>query len=106
MEKVIMPIGNFSHEQFRAFSVEDRCHPRHGFVDGDLVESFLDLDLSTMEKVVHQMNKDGSWTTSSSKSHFSSGNADDTNIDIEDNQNPQLSVDDVLAVIEEMTMLH
>ena len=106
MEKVIMPIGNFSHEQFRAFSVEDRCHPRHGFVDGDLVESFLDLDLSTMEKVVHQMNKDGSWTTSSSKSHFSSSNADDTNIDIEDNQNPQLSVDDVLAVIEEMTMLH
>jgi len=101
MEHVIMPIGNFSHEQFRAFSVDDRCHPCHGFVDGDLVESFLDLDLSTMEKVVQQMNKDGSWTTSSSKSHV-----DDTNIDIGDNQNPQLCVDDVLAVIEEMTMLH
>lgn len=106
MEHVIMPIGNFSHQQFRAFSVEDRCHPRHGFVDGDLVESFLDLDLSTMEKVVQQMNKDGSWTTSTSRSHFSGNNVDDSNIDIGDNQNPQLCVDDVLAVIEEMTMLH
>mmetsp|Transcript_10401 Transcript_10401/g.26164 ORF Transcript_10401/g.26164 Transcript_10401/m.26164 type:complete len:1472 (+) Transcript_10401:265-4680(+) len=106
MEHVIMPIGNFSHEQFRAFRTEDRCHPSHGFVDGDLVESFLDLDLSTMEKVVQQMNKDGSWTTSSSRSHFSRNNMDDTNIDIGDSQNPQLCVDDVLAVIEEMTMLH
>jgi len=103
MEHVIMPIGNFSHEQFRAFRTEDRSHPCHGFVDGDLVESFLDLDLSTMEKVVQQMNKDGSWTTSSSKSHFSQ---DDANIGIDDSQNPQLCVDDVLAVIEEMTMLH
>jgi DNA damage-binding protein 1 len=106
MEHVIMPIGNFSHEQFRAFSVEDRCHPRHGFVDGDLVESFLDFDLSTMERVVQQMNKDGSWTTSSSTSHLSGNNVDDANIDIGDNQSPQLCVDDVLAVIEEMTMLH
>merc|ERR1711935_178866 len=106
MEHVIMPIGNFSHQQFRAFSAEDRCHPRHGFVDGDLVESFLDFDLSTMEKVVQQMNKDGSWTTSSSRSHFSGNNVDDSNLDIGDNQRPQLCVDDVLAVIEEMTMLH
>jgi DNA damage-binding protein 1 len=106
MEHVIMPIGNFSHQQFRAFSVEDRCHPRHGFVDGDLVESFLDFDLSTMEKVVQQMNKDGSWTTSNSRSHLPGSNVDDANIDIDDNQSPQLCVDDVLAVIEEMTMLH
>jgi len=106
MEHVIMPIGNFSHQQFRAFSTEDRCHPRHGFVDGDLVESFLDFDLSTMEKVVQQMNKDGSWTTSSSRSHLPGNNVDDSNADIGDNQRPQLCVDDVLAVIEEMTMLH
>jgi DNA damage-binding protein 1 len=106
MEHVIMPIGNFSHEQFRSFSAEQRINPRHGFVDGDLVESFLDFDMKTMELVVQQMNKDGSWTNSNSATHLS-GNGEDGNIDhIRDNQNPQLSVDDVLAVIEEMTMLH
>merc|ERR1719343_965458 len=85
MEHVIMPIGNFSHQQFRAFSAEDRCHPRHGFVDGDLVESFLDFDLSTMEKVVQHMNKDGSWTTSNSRSHLSGNNVGDASIDIDEN---------------------
>lgn len=106
MEHVIMPIGNFSHEQFRSFSAEQRINPRHGFVDGDLVESFLDFDMRTMELVVQQMNKDGSWTNSNSTTNLS-GNGEDGNIDnIGDNQNPQLSVDDVLAVIEEMTMLH
>ena len=41
MERVIQPVGNFSHQQFRAFSAEQRIHPSHGFVDGDLCESFL-----------------------------------------------------------------
>jgi len=105
MENVIMPIGNFSHQQFRSFSAEQRINPRHGFVDGDLVESFLDFDMSTMELVVQQMNEDGSWTKSNSTTHLP-GNREDGNIDIGVNQNPQLSVGDVLAVIEEMTMLH
>jgi len=105
MENVIMPIGNFSHQQFRSFSAEQRINPRHGFVDGDLVESFLDFDMSTMELVVQQMNQDGSWTKSNSTTHLP-GNGEDVNIDSSDNQNPQLSVGDVLAVIEEMTMLH
>ena len=106
MEHVIVPIGNFSHQHFRSFRIEDKCHPCHGFVDGDLVESFLDFDLSTMEKVVKQMNKDGSWTISCSKSQLQPKNFEDASIDISDDQRPQLCVDDVLAVIEEMTMLH
>jgi len=119
MEKVIPPIGNFDHRQFRAFKAEQRQHPCHGFVDGDLVESFLDFDLSTMEKVVQQMNKDGSWTcgsksrssssSSSSSALASSGNNNNNSNNGGDDDNdgsPQLCVDDVLAVIEEMTMLH
>ena len=63
MDRTINPVGNFSHQKFRAFSAEERIHPRHGFVDGDLVESFLDLDRHTMERVVQQMNRDGGWET-------------------------------------------
>jgi DNA damage-binding protein 1 len=105
METVIMPIGNFSHKQFRAFNAEQRRHPSHGFVDGDLVESFLDLDKSTMELVVQQMNKDGAWDTTNST--FTGGEEKSSDaVDIDDGNRLELSVDDVLAVVEEMTMLH
>jgi DNA damage-binding protein 1 len=43
MDRVIQPAGGFSHQQFRALNAKHQVHPRHGFVDGDLVESFLDL---------------------------------------------------------------
>jgi DNA damage-binding protein 1 len=74
-------------------------------VDGDLVESFLDLDKSTMELVVQQMNKDGAWDTTNST--FTGGEEKSSDaVDIDDGNRLELSVDDVLAVVEEMTMLH
>jgi DNA damage-binding protein 1 len=108
METVIVPVGNFSHQQFRAFNADGRFHPSHGFVDGDLVESFLDLDKATMELVVRQMNKDGTWDTMNTTFKFSSASDDTAELpvggDIDDRT--ELTVDDVLAVVEEMTMLH
>jgi DNA damage-binding protein 1 len=108
MQKVITPVGNFSHQQFRAFNAEQRLHPSHGFVDGDLVESFLDLDKNTMELVVRQMNRDGGWEIDDPA--FSAGGSnekdDKGDVGMEDDQRPELAVDDVLAVVEEMTMLH
>jgi DNA damage-binding protein 1 len=101
MEQVIMPIGNFSHRQYRTFKVEKRCHPSHGFVDGDLIESFLDLDKTTMELVVQSMNKDGTWDISNA---YVSGE-DEKRSDAESSK-LELCVDDVLAVVEEMSMLH
>jgi DNA damage-binding protein 1 len=107
MQRVIIPVGNFSHQQFRAFNAEQRIHPSHGFVDGDLVESFLDLDKNTMKLVVQQMNRDGGWEIDDSS--FAAGaneKEEDPNVGMDDDQRPELSVDDVLAVVEEMTMLH
>jgi DNA damage-binding protein 1 len=104
MEQVIMPIGNFSHRQFRAFKVGKRRHPSHGFVDGDLVESFLDLDKTTMELVVQHMNKDGTWDIANSS--FSAQDDKGTDGETDEKNRLELSVDDVLAVVEEMTMLH
>ena len=105
MDRVIKPVGNFSHTQFRAFRTENRVHPRHGFVDGDMVESFLDLDRSTMELVVQQMNRDGGWEIDDTA--WMAGNAgDDKGGDDGDEARAELTVEDVLAVVEEMTMLH
>jgi DNA damage-binding protein 1 len=105
MQKVIIPVGHFSHQNYRAFNSEQRLHPSHGFVDGDLVESFLDLDKNTMISVVQQMNWDGGWNIDD-LAFSADSNSKESEAPMDDDQKPELSVDDVLAVVEEMTMLH
>ena len=63
MVKAILPVGNFSHEMYRCCQAENKRYPAHGFLDGDLIESFLDLDHATMETVIAEMNRDGGWET-------------------------------------------
>eukprot|EP00980_Cylindrotheca_fusiformis_P029025 scaffold22701_cov123-Cylindrotheca_fusiformis.AAC.4 len=101
LQRIVPPVGNFSHQQFRAFNAEKRLHPSHGFVDGDLAESFLDLDKSTMQKVVDEMNRDGGWELDDV-----GGGGDQTSSGMADDDRQELSLQDVLAVVEEMTMLH
>lgn len=102
MAKTIQPIGDFSHKEFRAFDAENRVHPAHGFVDGDLIESFLDLDRVTMQAVVDAMNHDGGWEI---ENHNKQKDEEDESSMSVDNQHV-LNVDDVLAMVEEMTMFH
>lgn len=104
MQKTIQAVGNFSHQRFRAFNADQRQHPSHGFVDGDLVESFLDLDKSSMEKVVKEMNRDGGWEADDQA--FASGGTADKDETMVEGARLELGVEDVLAVVEEMTMLH
>ncbi|CAJ1931101.1 unnamed protein product [Cylindrotheca closterium] len=102
LQTAVTPVGNFNHQQFRAFNAEQRIHPSHGFVDGDLIESFLDLDKSTMQKVVDEMNRDGGWEVD--ESSLVSNDKNDS--DMKDADRVDLMLEDVLAVVEEMTMLH
>jgi len=109
MTRVIRPVGDFSHQQFRAFDAERRMHPAHGFVDGDLVESFLDLDRATMEAVVLEMNRDGSWEVdrgTMSAAVGRDGSDKEANPDADSIDHPELVVEDVVAMVEEMAMLH
>jgi DNA damage-binding protein 1 len=112
MSKVIRPVGDFSHSQFRAFDAERRMHPAHGFVDGDLVESFLDLDRVTMEAVVREMNRDGAWevdrgtmSAGGTREGVTTGDKDAEQMD-DTVEYPELVVEDVVAMVEEMAMLH
>ncbi len=43
MRKVVRGVGGLFHEAWREFATERRKAPQAGFVDGDLVEAFLDL---------------------------------------------------------------
>ena len=108
LAEVIRPIGDFSHAKFRAVEAENRLHPAHGFIDGDLVESFLDLDRNTMQAVADEMNRDGGWEVDDSVmlQKAEKKDADMQLAEEEDVTRPILTVDDILAMVEEITMLH
>jgi DNA damage-binding protein 1 len=49
--KVIKGVGGLSHEQWRSFNNEKKTSDARNFLDGDLIESFLDLSRVKMEEV-------------------------------------------------------
>jgi len=52
VSRVVRGVGGFEHAEWRSFHAERRTAEMRGFVDGDLIESFLDLSPEDMEKVV------------------------------------------------------
>ncbi|KAJ1993878.1 DNA damage-binding protein 1a [Dimargaris cristalligena] len=52
LTRVIQPVGGLPHDRWRAFTNTQRSVPAEGFIDGDLVEQFLDLDNTEMQAVV------------------------------------------------------
>ncbi|KAL9270792.1 DNA damage-binding protein 1-like protein [Drosera capensis] len=55
MRKVIKGVGGLSHEHWRSFYNEKKTVDARNFLDGDLIESFLDLSRARMEEVSRQM---------------------------------------------------
>lgn len=52
MESVIRGVGGFSHREWRGFcSDKKESEQSFNFIDGDLIESFLDLKKPRMEEV-------------------------------------------------------
>lgn len=56
LRKVIKGVGGLSHEQWRSFYNEKKTVESKNFLDGDLIESFLDLNRNRMEEVSKVMN--------------------------------------------------
>ncbi|KAJ3309225.1 DNA damage-binding protein 1a [Boothiomyces sp. JEL0838] len=53
--KQLPTIGNLSHDRFREFENQKLCTKKEGFIDGDLVEAFVDLDNEMKEKVAQEV---------------------------------------------------
>ncbi|KAL5220246.1 hypothetical protein ABZP36_024959 [Zizania latifolia] len=51
----VKSVGNISHAEWRSFYNLRTIGDAHGFVDGDLIESFLSLEPSKMEEVARSM---------------------------------------------------
>jgi len=105
MSRVITPVGNLKHEEFRAFRRQRRQQASKGFVDGDFIESFIDLDRKTMDLIVQEMNKDGDWDVDSPNESIDDG-ADVEMKGRTDCTKRTLIVCDVIAMVEEISMLH
>ncbi|GLT97110.1 hypothetical protein SLE2022_146930 [Rubroshorea leprosula] len=55
LRKVIKGVGGLSHEQWRSFNNEKKTVDAKNFLDGDLIESFLDLSRGKMEEISRAM---------------------------------------------------
>ena len=52
MSKVIKSVGKIEHNFWRSFATERKTESPEGFIDGDWIESFLDLSPDKMKEVV------------------------------------------------------
>lgn len=55
MRKVVRGVGGWDHASFRTFSNERKTSPARGFVDGDLIGSFLDQSKEKQAQIVALM---------------------------------------------------
>lgn len=53
--KIIKSVGKIDHKEWRAFQGNKSSMPSVGFIDGDLVETFLDLSRDKMELVARDV---------------------------------------------------
>lgn len=61
LNEVIHGVGGLDHKAWRSFRDNTKKTEAKNFIDGDLVESFLDLSKKDMEKVIDSMKAEG-WT--------------------------------------------
>lgn len=58
LNKVVRGVGGFSHKEWRTFENRRAATEARNFIDGDLVESFLELTKPQMQQVVDLLNSD------------------------------------------------
>ncbi|XP_041365594.1 DNA damage-binding protein 1-like isoform X2 [Gigantopelta aegis] len=83
LAKVIKSVGKIEHQVWRSFHNERKTEMSTGFIDGDLIESYLDLNRSKMQEVVQGLQ-----------------------IDDGSGMKREATVDDLVKMIEELTRLH
>ena len=113
--------ARFSHSKFREFSYDYGSEPSVGFIDGDVIELFLDMTVKDREEVLKGLTFDPNsiFQTSAESAGESSAhqNLDDDVIMADvgsssvkkstGNQNAgRICVDDVVKLVEDLARLH
>uniref|UniRef100_A0A1B6LJ86 RSE1/DDB1/CPSF1 C-terminal domain-containing protein n=1 Tax=Graphocephala atropunctata TaxID=36148 RepID=A0A1B6LJ86_9HEMI len=80
---IIKPVGKIEHGFWRSFTTDVKTEPCEGFIDGDLVESFLDLSHKDMKEVAAGLQ-----------------------IDNGSGMKIEATVDDLIKIVEDLTRIH
>ncbi|XP_049788661.1 DNA damage-binding protein 1 [Schistocerca nitens] len=80
---VIKSVGKIDHGFWRSFNTDTKTEPCEGFIDGDLVESFLDLSHENMKEVAAGLQ-----------------------IDTGSGMKQEATVDDLVKIVEDLTRIH
>ncbi|XP_058858096.1 DNA damage-binding protein 1-like isoform X2 [Acipenser ruthenus] len=83
LNKVIKSVGKIEHSFWRSFHTERKTEQATGFIDGDLIESFLDLSRPKMQEVVSGLQ-----------------------IDDGSGMKREATVDELIKIVEELTRIH
>nr|CAG4640606.1 EOG090X00HD [Eulimnadia texana] len=83
LSRVIKPVGKIDHAFWRSFANERKTEPCEGFIDGDLIESFLDLSRDKMAEVSHGLQ-----------------------IDDGTGMKKDSSIEDIIKIVEDLTRIH
>lgn len=83
LAQVIKSVGKIEHSFWRAAQTERKTEPTSGFIDGDLIESFLDLNRDKMQEVIQGLQ-----------------------IDDGSGMKREATVDELVKMIEELTRIH
>ncbi|XP_059618303.1 DNA damage-binding protein 1 [Phlebotomus argentipes] len=78
----IKSVGKISHLTWRSFHTETKLEPCEGFIDGDLVESFLDLSRDKMRETVFGLEIEA------------------------EGVKKEATVDDIIKIVEDLTRIH
>lgn len=83
LAKVIKSVGKIDHTFWRSFHTDRKTETSIGFIDGDMIESFLDLSRDMMQEVVQGLQ-----------------------IDDGSGMKREATVDDLVKMVEELTRIH
>jgi hypothetical protein len=116
---VVKGVGGLSHEEYRRFLTDKAISDTQGFVDGDLIESFLELPTQRMEEVVELMRVEGVGGESKTEAALydqAGGGKGEGKMEVvglqeharkeEGKKDGVLSLDEVYRRVEDMTRLH
>ncbi|KAA0195757.1 putative dna repair protein xp-E [Fasciolopsis buskii] len=96
LANLVVPVGGFAHDTWRAFKADRVVRMAHNFVDGDLIETLLDLSPEDKAKLVR-----GLRIPVSLEEFGVAGSSC-----VSDPETRECTVADMVKIVEEMARLH
>ncbi|CAH8550615.1 unnamed protein product [Dicrocoelium dendriticum] len=96
LNKLISPVGGFAHDTWRAFRADRVSRMAHNFVDGDLIETLLDLSNEDKAKLVRNLR----FPISMNEFGVAGSSC------VSDPETRECTVADLVKVVEELARLH